>query len=92
MARITDRDLEQAYIEMLDEVYGTVKIAGLEYDTSQALKDIDPVAFRCGLADYISSRIGEDLWEVDGEYTDEDPEDAFPTDEGNASTADKHRA
>lgn len=33
---------------MLDEVYGTVSIAGLEYCTSRAQKEIDPVAYRCG--------------------------------------------
>lgn len=74
MNKITNRELEQMYCDMLDEVYGTVKIAGYEYETSKALADIDPVAFRCGLADYISSLIGESIWEHNGDYVDADPE------------------
>lgn len=50
----SEYDLEQLYREMLDDVYGTVKVAGFEYDTSRALEALDPVAFRCGLADFTS--------------------------------------
>jgi len=53
--KINEYELEQAYNEMLDEVYGTVKIAGYEYDTSRALKEIDPIAYHVGLNDYESS-------------------------------------
>jgi hypothetical protein len=69
------RDLEKRYAEFLDDCYGTVKIAGYEYETSIALAEIDPVAFRCGFADWLASEIGETLWELpNGEYTDEEPE------------------
>ena len=51
---LTSWELEQAYNEMLDEVYGTVNIAGYEYDTSRALKEIDPIAYRVGMNDYES--------------------------------------
>jgi hypothetical protein len=65
---IQDHELEEQYRNMLDEVHGTVKIAGYDYCTSQALEDIDPVAFRCGLVDYISAELDDRLVEVDGEY------------------------
>ena len=51
---LTSWELEQAYNEMLDEVYGTVNIAGYEYDTSRALKEIDPIAYSVGMSDYES--------------------------------------
>jgi hypothetical protein len=51
-AWITDYDLEELYEEFLDECYGTVTIGGYEYSTSDALKSVDPTAFRCGLNDW----------------------------------------
>lgn len=54
------------YDDMLDENYGEVEIAGMTYYTSNALKEIDPVAYRCGLSDYESSIISEaDTIEID---------------------------
>ena len=53
---LTDYELEQHFNEMLDESYGMVKIAGYEYETSYALKECDPIAYRVGLSDYESSR------------------------------------
>lgn len=71
----TIRELEERYCEFLDEVYPECKIAGYEYQTSRALKEVDPIAFRCGFADWLDSEIGETLWELpNGEYTDEEPE------------------
>lgn len=46
--------LEQ-YRDMLDEVYGTVTIADIEYDTSRTLEAIDETAFRCGFSDWLDS-------------------------------------
>jgi len=43
------------YDEMLDECYSAVEIAGMEYSTSYALKNLDPVAYRCGMMDYADS-------------------------------------
>lgn len=52
----SERDTEEQYDEMLDDVYGTVKIAGLEYETSRALKELDPIAWREGYLDYMNSQ------------------------------------
>lgn len=52
---MTDYEIEQAYAEMLDEVYGTVLIAGTEFDTSRALKELDPIMYNEGLLDYTDS-------------------------------------
>jgi len=49
----SEQDMNDRFEEMLGDVYGTVSVAGMEYDTARALKDLDPIAYRCGLLDYI---------------------------------------
>lgn len=66
MCELTERELEQRYCDFLDEVYGTVKIAGYEYDTSRALAELDPTAFRCGFSDWLDSELGQTIFEKDG--------------------------
>lgn len=62
-------DTEKLYDDMLDECYGPVTIAGLEYQHSEAQKSIDPIAYRCSVSDFIDSECQNDiLEEVDGEY------------------------
>ena len=51
----TQYEIMEAYDEMLNDVYGTVIIAGYEYDTAQALKEVDPIAYSVGMNDYESS-------------------------------------
>ena len=75
MNKLSESDLELLYENMLDEVYGEVKIAGYEYLTSDALKELDPTAYRCGFSDWLDSELGETIWELDGEYYDADPEE-----------------
>ena len=52
---MTQYEIMEAYDEMLNDVYGTVIIAGYEYDTAQALKEVDPIAYRVGMNDYEAS-------------------------------------
>lgn len=66
-SKLTPVDCE----EMFDESFGgsTVKIGGYEYDEATALREVDPVAYRCGVADYIDSCVGNGLSdEIDGEH------------------------
>jgi len=46
-------DLVNAYDDMLDDVYGSVWIAGMTYNTSRVLSECDPIAYRCGFNDYL---------------------------------------
>lgn len=46
---------EDAYEDWLDEVYEPVSVCGYEYDAGRLLRLADPVAFRCGVADWTSS-------------------------------------
>jgi hypothetical protein len=67
-------DLEEMYNDMLDD-YGPVEICGMEYEASYALREVDPVAYRCGMADYEDS---ERLVEIDDMYyTPDDVETAL---------------
>ena len=66
MSKMTDYEIEESYKMMLDDVYGTVMIAGYEYDTSRALYELDPIAYRVGLSDYES--------ELEQDEEDEDDE------------------
>lgn len=45
----------RAYSDVLDEAYGTVEIAGLVFETSRALRQLDPIAFRTGMLDWADS-------------------------------------
>lgn len=66
---ISEHELDRLYREMLDEVHGTVTIAGYEYETSRTLFEVDPTAYRCGFADWLDSEIQDGaLTEVNGEY------------------------
>ena len=49
----SEQDMADRFEEMLNDCYGTVSVAGMEYGTARALKELDPVAYRCWLLDYI---------------------------------------
>jgi hypothetical protein len=67
---ITESELEERYNDMLDDLYGEVSIAGLQYQTSHALREVDAVAYRCGFADWISAEIDDCMIKEDanGQY------------------------
>jgi len=59
-------DVEEQFEELLNETCGTVKIGTLEYESGYVLRNIDPVAFRCGVSDMLTDE--EQYIEVDGQY------------------------
>ena len=59
-------DAEEQFEELLSETCETVKIGSLEYDPGYVLRNIDPVAFRCGVSDMLAG--DEQYIEVDGQY------------------------
>lgn len=66
---------EEAFDNMMDEVYSFEKVGGpfAHMSPSRVLKEMDPVAHRCGVNDYAD---GEEWVEVDGEtYTQNDAEE-----------------
>ena len=57
----SEQDMADQFEEVLDEVYGTVSVAGMEYGTAGALKRLDPIAYRCSLLDYIDGAEVEEV-------------------------------
>ena len=72
LERFAENMADETYDDMLDETYGEVEIAGMTYSTSNALRRIDPTAYRCGVSDYESSIICEaDTIEIDEDEIDD---------------------
>lgn len=68
---LTEYDMHVRYDEMLDDVYGMVKVAGYAYATSDLLKNTDPVAYRCGFNEsLILAFTIKPIIEIAGEYYD----------------------
>ncbi len=47
-------DYEEQYKEAIDSE-GPVKVAGIQFDPSRILEEMDSTAYRCGLNDYVDS-------------------------------------
>lgn len=56
---LEEADESDSYDDMLDDSYGEVKIAGYSYESSRALKELDPVAYRQGLLEYNDGQISD---------------------------------
>jgi hypothetical protein len=67
---VSERQLYEAYDDVLDDVHGCVMIVGCEYCTSDVLKSIDPTAYKCGFSDWLDSDIRDGIYtdEIKGEY------------------------
>ncbi len=59
-------DTEETYEDLLDECLPEVKIGELTYSAGHVLKEVDPVAFRCGVSDMLAD--SETYVEADGRY------------------------
>ena len=62
-------DNEDAFDESIDEM-SEVKIGRLEYNASRVLKEMDPIAYNCGLSDFNDERMSE----LEGEIKDKKDE------------------
>jgi len=58
MKYVPEHEAHDRYDEMLDECCELVRIGSLTYDPSHVLKNVDPIAYRCGFVDWLDS---EDL-------------------------------
>jgi len=54
---MTDGELHAEYDAMLDEVWDTVTIGGLQYPTARVMREVDPIAYRCGFNDWLDFEI-----------------------------------
>lgn len=53
---VDENALEDAYIEMLGEIYGdTVNVCGMDMDPVRVLREVDPIAYQVGFSDYVDA-------------------------------------
>lgn len=55
------------YRTELNEAYPPVNLAGYEYGVGDCFKEVDPIAFRCGLTEYFTERM-ECIWDEIDKY------------------------
>lgn len=63
---IDNADLIDEYNDMLDDCYDEIRICGLRYAPSEALRRVDKAAYDCGYEDYLDSLYWDVLCEVEG--------------------------
>lgn len=51
---------EERYDDLLDEIYPPITFGRMSYSPSEVLKAVDPVAYRCGMADFESMENDEE--------------------------------
>lgn len=51
----SEYELYSCYDDLLDDCYGDTVVAGARYSTSYALKELDPIAYRCGFVDWLDA-------------------------------------
>ena len=68
----TYSELEDLFEETLNDIYDDVKIEGLTFSAGQIVRNLDPVAFRCGVSDWWPEEFGEigDVYTRKDEYDD----------------------
>ena len=54
MPYLSMEQAEEMYDDMIDEIYGEVNV-GITFNASRVLKELDPIAYRCGFNDYMDS-------------------------------------
>ena len=63
MRQETDVELEEAYNDMLDDCQETeLRVGNITFYASAVLKKCDPIAYRCGLNDYVDMLITDGLY------------------------------
>ena len=65
---IDGTEMDEKYDEFLDEVHETVQIGSCAFSPSEVLRELDPIAYRCGFSDFTDM----DYIEFDGGYLEKD--------------------
>ena len=58
-------EVEMSYDEILDESYEAVKIGRCTFNASDILKKLDPIAYNCGIDDYVSAQLEDYSYELE---------------------------
>ena len=73
-----------AYRDLIDKLDGEVTVAGMKFCASRILEELDPIAFRCGLTDYVDTlemTEDEDYRALEDELSDLEDELSYLEDE-----------
>jgi hypothetical protein len=62
---LEDGENEDEYDDFIDDVTGVVKIGSLSFSASRILKELDPIAYNCGIAEYNDEKMTELRDEID---------------------------
>lgn len=63
----TESELEDVFSDGLDDCWEPVSACGYEYPAGRALRQLDPVAFRCGFLDWLDAQQSDgELRSVEG--------------------------
>ena len=63
----TEGELEDEFADQLDDCWEPVSVCGYEYGAGRALRQLDPVAFRCGFLDWLDAQQSDgELRSVEG--------------------------
>ncbi len=54
---------EDRHVEALNDIHGTVQVAGRTFDAAEVLQQLDPIAFRESLNQYLDS-LERDGWTI----------------------------
>lgn len=60
-----NEECENGYDDMLDDCCGDVVIGTLTYSPSYVLSVVDPIAYRCGLSEYVDSILSDYQYELE---------------------------
>lgn len=68
---ISEESLYELYDDMLDDTSEEIELFGSTYSPSYALRELDPIAYRCGFHDYTDALMQDgELYEGEHEFID----------------------
>lgn len=59
-----EEEVENNFDDFLDEIYEPYKMGNLTFYPSKILSELDPIAYRCAMADEVSARLSDYQYEL----------------------------
>jgi hypothetical protein len=75
MNTYTYEDLESVFEQEITDISAEIEILGCAYEAGPVLRQLDPVAFRCAMADWLDGQLTDGVYVelADGTYADGEP-------------------
>jgi len=58
----TYEQLKDVFEQEITDISAEIEILGMSYEAGKVLRQIDPVAFRCSMADWLDSQIQDGVY------------------------------